>query len=807
MESTCPICSKQVPSSILERHVNGCLDNQEASVVDLTPENEVVQISEAKTQNDPSDENQIVEIDNIKHDYAVVMPNSTLSPPPEPSLKRRKPSNDAFAALGLKMDSSQKRQKLEKIQKSKPTLTRILIEERRIKAESKRQTEKFDTSSEDLEKLSKTFVDEEETAQPDVEEIIEESAEDQLIIKDEIKEIQDTPLQDTKQEHEQSPRQSDILTKAQELNKLKREASIPLAHRLRPKSLDDFYGQEKLLGKNGLLRNIINADNIQSFILWGVPGVGKTSLARIIAHTTSCKFVELSGADSNAKKLKEVFVHAEHEKHLTGRKTILFLDEIHRFNKAVQDLLLPVIEKGVITVIGATTENPSFTLNNALLSRMHTFVMEKLTSEAIVKILARALYQVNKLRKNLYNLHYISLKKDAYNYIAELSMGDSRVALNILESINAYLSTDKFSTLEKGEEGITQSVKMGVVNISADMLKPLLKTRNFHNMYDKQGESHYDTISAFHKSVRGSDADAAMFYLVKMLSGGEDPLFIVRRMIVMASEDIGLRDSSCLPFAIAAKEALEFVGMPEGEIILAHCAMKMARAPKSTKSYRALRTAQSLLKEKPEITKLPIPMHIRNAPTKLMKELGYGDAYKYNPNYKYGRVKQTYFPPGMDSEDTKFMEDTHLGNIEDEEVASKEYEKMKEEDEEYQAFKKTKLKLLKEDYLESIKQSKLKNRRSLSKAAESLIKKATRASSSSAATASYSYDEFLSKEDQPEYFEEDGEIGEQSDDPDCSNNFEKSYDEFLDPDSQPEYFDGGEASHYEPEYPIEGGDD
>ncbi|KAG2732368.1 hypothetical protein G9P44_004785 [Scheffersomyces stipitis] len=740
MDSTCPICGKQLSSHLLERHVNTCLDNQESK--------EVEEVEQPKDVQD-LDEVVIVE-DEIGE------------------IRKRRHGSDAFAALGLKMDSSQKRQKLERSQKSKPTLTRILIEEKRLKSESRKTSDEL---KEQLEKLSSS---------KSYDESLISTPSDQPKV---VPEPQEEP-----KEAKPPPLQSDILTRAQELNKLKREASIPLAHRLRPKSLDDFFGQEKLLGQDGILRNIINADNIPSFILWGVPGVGKTSLARIIAHTTNCKFVELSGAESNAKRLKEVFLQAENEKHLTGRKTILFLDEIHRFNKAVQDLLLPVIEKGVLTVIGATTENPSFTLNNALLSRMHTFVMEQLTTAALIKILARALYQVNKLRKHLYNLHYISLKRDSFKYIAELSMGDSRVALNLLEFVNAYLSTDKFST-KNGEE---QPKKMGVINVSAESLKSILKSRDFHNMYDKQGESHYDTISAFHKSVRGSDADAAMFYLVKMLSGGEDPLFIIRRMIVMASEDIGLRDSSCLPFAIAAKEALEFVGMPEGEIILAHCAMKMARAPKSTKSYRALRTAQSLLREKPEITKLPIPMHLRNAPTKLMKELGYGDSYKYNPGYKNGLVKQTYFPEGM--EDVHFLEETHLGVVEDSDTSPEEQARAQAQVVDYENFKKDRIKQLKLEYLNRVK--------------------ATRQETFNKMMARYKKNEITTVPEVPQYIDtnsngkkEQGKekISEQdsSSDTDYKDNFEKSYDEFLDPESQPEYFEGDDTGyHYDPEYPL-----
>ncbi|AOW26007.1 hypothetical protein MEQ_00309 [Candida albicans P87] len=571
-----------------------------------------------------------------------------------PASKKR----NTLSALGLKADtSSSSQKKAKKTETKKPSLTSKLLEQKRLQAEIRKRDkeipleEQFKAIAEDAMTQSRT---------------------------------QEKPLANDIEETK-SQKESKFLQKAKEIKELKRQASIPLAHRLRPKSLDDFFGQEKLVGENGALRNIIQADIIPSFLLWGVPGIGKTSLARIIAKTTSCKFVELSGIDSNAKRLKEVFVQAENHKNLSGQRTILFLDEIHRFNKAVQDLLLPVIEKGTLTVIGATTENPSFNLNNALLSRMHTFVMEPLTVDSLIKILTRALFEVNRVRKNLYGLHYISLQKDAYHYIAELCMGDSRVALNILETINAYLSADKFkSTVNADDE---QTKKQGVIKVSADLLKPLMKSRDFHQFYDRNGDSHYDIISAFHKSVRGSDPNAAMFYLVKMLSGGEDPLFIMRRMIVIASEDIGLRDSSCLPFAIAAKEALEFVGMPEGEIILAHCANKLALAPKSTKSYRALRTAQNIIKENPDLTKLPVPLHLRNAPTKLMKDLGFGDKYKYNPNYENGKVRQGYFPDGMDP--IKLLEDTHLGKERDLSVPDDEYERAQLAVEDYRKFKKS----------------------------------------------------------------------------------------------------------------------
>lgn len=688
MEDKCPICYKHFPTRVLERHVNTCLDSQETDVVEIPAE---------------------------------------------------KAPESVFSALGLKADKSSSRRSPEARNraKEKPTLTSILLAERSLKrkqqqlaggakkkarettdlASSPAETVVLYETSQELKREGKE--DEKDTLEAEVSEIspqmvsggpadengashtvphtkLADSLRSTEFPQKSPKASQNGPGSSLKaQKHVNAtetaaePRLSQALSRNQEAARFKREAALPLAQRLRPRTLTDFHGQEKLVGENGLLRNIINTDQIPSFILWGVPGVGKTSLARIIASTSSYKFMEVSGADGNAKKLKEAFSQAENERRLTGRKTILFLDEIHRFNKAVQDLLLPVIEKGVVSVIGATTENPSFTLNNALLSRMHTFVMEPLPHDALVKIINRGLWLVNKTRQMVHHLHLIALHKDAVDYIANLSTGDLRVALNILESVNAYLSGVKyqiFTKYEDAERDIDIPDNLGVIKINVANLKPLLSTRNYHQMYDKQGESHYDTISAFHKSIRGSDADAAMFYLVKMLSGGEDPLYIARRMIVIASEDVGLRDSLCLPFATSVLEALQFVGMPEGEIILGHCVVKLARAPKSTKAYRALRSAQALLKEKPELTKVPIPMHLRNAPTGLMKELGYGESYKYNPDYQYGKVKQGFFHE--DARGLKFVEPQHLGTAKDSEVSDTEYSKLEEEQNSYLEFKK-----------------------------------------------------------------------------------------------------------------------
>lgn len=768
MDVECPLCFKTFPRSLLEQHVNSCLDLQ-----DLNTSNN------AKISTKQDDE---VRDESKNH-------NTEAS-------SRQK--HNVFTSLGLKMDSFDSRKiktenKLSNYIKDKPTLTSLLIAEKKMKGygsgEKNMKIEREKSETAFKKGYNRRLNNDSEGEYSDKSTPFPQQIEDKVPA-EKVRALNDIP------------KQSIALKKNQEFMKLKREAELPLAQRLRPKSLDEYYGQQKLVGEHGILKNIIKSDQIPSFILWGVPGVGKTSLARIISQTSNCKFIEVSGAEGNAKRLREVFTMADNEKRLTGRKTILFLDEIHRFNKAVQDLLLPVIEKGIVTVIGATTENPSFTLNNALLSRMHTFIMEPLSKEDIVKIINRGLLVVNKSRKLVFGLHLIALEKDAIDHIAKLSAGDSRVALNILESINAYLSSvqySRFSEYEEGEKMIQIPENLGVIKVSLQNLKPLLETRNYQKMYDKQGESHYDTISAFHKSVRGSDADAAVFYLVKMLVGGEDPLFIARRMIVIASEDVGLRDSSCLPFAIAAKEALEFVGMPEGEIILAHCATKLARAPKSTKSYRALRSAQALFKESPDTTSIPIPLHLRNAPTKLMKEFGYGDDYKYNPNFTHGKVKQDYMPEEL--KNIKFVEETHLGKTNDLSVDQEEYKILQQERDDYLNFKRKwreHHKNLRKSLGSIPRPLKIRKKNSDSFIHSSSEKPSSnnRKSNSTEKDSSkrnnefprYSYDEFLSKEDQPEYFDGE-EFDEYSDDPNCSHNFDCSYDEFLSKEDQPEYFD------------------
>lgn len=727
MEESCPICFKAFPVKFLERHVNSCLDT-----VESLPSAEPPRLESA--------------LDGVE----------------ELSIAKTTDKVNAFAALGLKADSK----KSDKgTKKDGAKLTSILIAERKLKRKQEELERSIKRKALELQSLNSPA---KESANVTVTETQfsgpTQSTNLQQTVPSSPKESQEIP--NTQSSPISSTQKSEALRRSQELMQFKREAELPLAQRLRPKTLDDFYGQEKLVGPDGILTNIMHAEQMPSFILWGVPGVGKTSLARIIASSSNYRFVELSGSESNTKKLKEEFANAINEKNLSGNKTLLFLDEIHRYNKAVQDLLLPVIEKGVVTVIGATTENPSFTLNNALLSRMHTFVMEPLSQDALVKILNKGLLLVNKTRKFLHRLHLIAMNKEAIDYIAKLSTGDSRVALNILESVNAYLSGLRFRAFidkEAEKETIELPAKTGIIKINLENLKPLLSTRNFHQMYDKVGENHYDTISAFHKSVRGSNADAAVFYLVKMLSGGEDPLFIARRMIVIASEDVGLRDSSCLPFAISAMEAIQFVGMPEGEIILAHCAVKLARAPKSTKSYRALRNAQSLLKENPDFRKLPIPLHLRNAPTQLMKELGYGDTYKYNPTFKHGLINQTFMPAEVNG--IKFVEDTHLGSVIDDEVKQDNYDKADEVVKDYKDFK-----VFQRD---QIRQESAKRRKVSLRRTRQLIDH-----SNNDVERMSSYDENLPKDYQPDYFDG-SERDKYSDESDSNNNFECSYDEFM----------------------------
>ena len=408
------------------------------------------------------------------------------------------------------------------------------------------------------------------------------------------------------------------------------EKAAPLAERMRPKTLDDVYGQD-LVGVNGVLRGLIESDRIPSMILWGSAGTGKTTIARLVASQVSARFVEINSTSSGVAECKKIFAEAKAELGgVTARKTIIFCDEIHRFSKSQQDVFLGPVEAGHITLIGATTENPSFKVQNALLSRCRTFTLSKLTDQDISAILTRALDQSAAIYSPDTNL----VDHDLLQYLSSFADGDARTALNLLE-LAMELSTRPQMSIEKLKSSLTKTL-----------------------VYDRAGDQHYDTISALHKSVRGSNPDAALYYLARMIQSGEDALYIARRLVVMASEDIGLADNSMLSLATATYSACEKIGLPECRINLAHCTVALALAPKSTRSYRGLSNATTALKE-PGVAGLPIPIHLRNAPTRLMKELGYGKEYKYNPNYQDGQVKQDYLPEALLGR--TFLEDNDLG--------------------------------------------------------------------------------------------------------------------------------------------------
>jgi putative ATPase len=384
----------------------------------------------------------------------------------------------------------------------------------------------------------------------------------------------------------------------------------PLADRMRPEKLEDFLGQEEILGKGKLLTKAIELDQLPSMIFWGPPGSGKTTLAYIIAKKTKSDFKKISAVNTGLEELKEIVKLAKQNERF-GKRTILFIDEIHRWNKKQQDALLPDVEKGLIVLIGATTENPSFEVIGALLSRCRVFVLKQLNKENLMKIIDRAIKDKER------GLGYFKLKinKKVIEVLAQMSNGDARTALNVLEYA---ASLSKNITLEIIKEAFQKS----------------------YLLYDKDGEEHYNIISALHKSMRGSDADAAIYWLVRMLEGGEDPLYIARRLIRFASEDIGLANSRALEQATAAYDACHYIGMPECGVILAQVVVYMAKCKKSNDLYIAYGKAMEDVKE---YGNLPVPLHIRNAPTKLMKDLGYAKNYKYSPDYNY-KEKQEYFP-------------------------------------------------------------------------------------------------------------------------------------------------------------------
>jgi putative ATPase len=390
----------------------------------------------------------------------------------------------------------------------------------------------------------------------------------------------------------------------------RRRVYAPLADRMRPKTFDDVVGQPDLSSKGSVLRTLIEAGEVPSMIFWGPPGCGKTTLAKLIAGVAGMEFIELSAVTSGLTEVRQVLREAEARLDFQAKRTILFIDEIHRFNKSQQDAFLPWVENGTIILIGATTENPSFEVNAALLSRCRVFVLQKLSSDDIRGVIERAL----KDRERGLGAKKLSIPEEVMGELITVADGDARVALNALEL----------------------TAKAG--NVTLESLRAALQRT--HILYDKTGEEHYNVISALHKSMRGSDPDAALYWLGRMLEGGDEPLYIARRLIRFASEDIGLADPQALVQAVAAYQACHFIGMPECNVILAQCVAYLAKAPKSNALYVAYASVREDIQRLPNE---PVPLHIRNAPTKLMKDLDYGKGYKYNPDFD-GPVDQDYLP-------------------------------------------------------------------------------------------------------------------------------------------------------------------
>jgi putative ATPase len=391
----------------------------------------------------------------------------------------------------------------------------------------------------------------------------------------------------------------------------------PLAERMRPATLDEFVGQEHLLGPGKLLRGMVEAGALHSLILWGPPGSGKTTLAQILANSAGANCVHFSAVTSGVKDLKRIIQEAE-ELHRLGKPTVLFVDEIHHFNKAQQDTFLPHVERGTLILIGATTENPSFEVISPLLSRCQVLVLKALSADNVGTIIDRATHDT----KRGLGAAGLKITAEARDFLIQRSQGDGRVALNALETA---------ATLA-GKEASNKTIELNHLQEALQRM-PL--------QYDKSGEEHYNVISAFIKSLRGSDPDAALYWLMRMIEAGEDPLFIVRRMIIFASEDIGNADPQALQVAVAVKDAVHFVGLPEGRIPLAQAVAYLATAPKSNASYKAMLAAAEDVEDKGA---LPVPLHLRNAPTPLMEKLGYGKEYKYAHNFPDHIVTQEHFP-------------------------------------------------------------------------------------------------------------------------------------------------------------------
>lgn len=400
------------------------------------------------------------------------------------------------------------------------------------------------------------------------------------------------------------------------------EPRSPLADRMRPRSIEEIVGQGHLLGEGKPLRRIIESEHIPSMIFWGPPGTGKTTLAMLIAQKTKAQFISFSAVLSGVKEIREVISKANEAWRYEKRRTILFIDEIHRFNKAQQDAFLPHVERGTLILIGATTENPSFEVISPLLSRTKVFTLNSLKEDEIETILYRALMDKQRGLGN----YQVSFDQDLLKAISRYANGDARIALNTLEMIVVSSKPNK----------------SGVREIKIKALEELLERKSL--LYDKSGEEHYNLISAFHKSLRGSDPDAALYWLARMLEAGEDPLYIARRMVRFASEDIGLADPKALEVALSAMNAFHFIGLPEGNLALAQAAIYLATAPKSNSVYTAY---QKVKRDIMELENLPVPLHLRNPVTSLMSDLGYGKDYKYPHDYPDHFVVEEYLPENL----------------------------------------------------------------------------------------------------------------------------------------------------------------